>query len=89
MSTRTKLGRTRYFLDELKYSLKNKLYATQLGGLKLYQISEMLIDETYAGKAEHSEAKALWDSIDELAAQYRGPHSDKINENLNTLNIRS
>lgn len=88
MSTRTKLERTRYLLDELKYSLKNKWYGDNLGGMKLYQITEMMADESYDGKHDRSQADAIWNSIDELIVNYRGPHSEKINENINSLKTR-
>lgn len=88
MSTRTKLERTRFFLDELKYSLKNKLYNKQVGGVRLLQISILLVDTTYDGKHDKDVATSIWESIDEIIPQYQILYSEEIKENINNHNSR-
>ena len=89
MSSRTKLQRTRFFLDELKYSIKNRLYADQVGYSRLLSLSEMLVDETYEGKHDKTTAEALWDSIEEIIAQYRGRFAAEIKDNIFNTNART
>lgn len=88
MSTRTKLGRTQHFLAELKWSIENTLYAKQTGGIKLLQITDMLVDETYDGAHDKETAAVLWDSIDKIKDNYKGPHAEAVHNNLNNTNIK-
>ena len=89
MSTRTKLQRTRFFLDELKYSIKSKLYADTTGYSRLLALSEMLVNETYDGKHDKATAASLWDSIEEIIAQYQGRFAAEIKDNIFNTNART
>ena len=86
---RTKLQRTKFLLDELKYSIENELYAHHHGGLRMVCIAEMLIDETYAGKSAKTHAAELWIEIDKLLPTYDGPWAETLNEILDNLNLKT
>ena len=88
MSTRNKLQRTQFFLDELKYSIENELYAHHYGGLRMFCILECLEDETYDGKSAKEHAAKLWIKIDKTAKKYRGPMAEEIKEKLQNQNTR-
>ena len=88
MSTRSKYNRTRFFLAELEYCIKNDMYARHTGGVRMLQISDILVDETYATKPMKEKAATLWQSIDKILNQYTGPFAEEIMNNLTNTNSR-
>lgn len=89
MSTRDKLGRTELFLAELKWSIQQPIYAKNMGGIRMLQIAICLEDTTYEGKHDRESAEALWDSVDRLIKNYKGPHAEAITTITLNANIRA